>query len=263
MWSPGAAAIITTFLYQRNLRGLGWRPGQVRYLVFGYVAPLLCAVGAYGVVFASGAVGFPNPIFVAALAEQFGRQSHHMGPASLIAVALIYQGSVGMAIGIPFALGEELGWRGFLVPRLCQLASPFWTSVVSGLVCSLYHYPIILFAGYHSGGPWWQNVACFTALLVASAFVLTWLRMRSGSIWPAVLAHAAHNSFLQGFLDPLAVDGLSRRMLLTEFGVVLPFATGLLAIYVWNTRSEVPQPPETPSEDSAGCRAHSRERPQR
>jgi len=39
MWSPGVAALLTAFIFQRDLRGLGWERGPVRYLLVSYVLP--------------------------------------------------------------------------------------------------------------------------------------------------------------------------------------------------------------------------------
>src|SRR5215213_5051568 len=50
MWSPGIAALITTYALQRNSAGMGWRLSKTRYLLVGYGLPLAEAVLVYGVV---------------------------------------------------------------------------------------------------------------------------------------------------------------------------------------------------------------------
>jgi membrane protease YdiL (CAAX protease family) len=82
-------------------------------------------------------------------------------------------------------------------------------------------------------------MGCFTVLVVASSFALTWLRMRSGSVWPAVLAHAAHNAFVQGAFDPLAIDSSASRILLGEFGLALPLAAGVAGFCFWIKRAQL------------------------
>jgi membrane protease YdiL (CAAX protease family) len=236
MWSPGLAALATLLICGRGGHAMGLRPGRPWYLLLGYAAPFACGICVYGVVLGTGAVGFHPPASIGGLAEQLSSHLGLMNPAVHVGTTLVYQGTVGLAAGLPFALGEELGWRGFLTPRLFRITSFERASLSSGLLVAIYHYPLILWAGYNSGAPWWQNLGCFTGLVVSSAFVLTWLRMRSGSVWPAVLAHAAHNALVQDALDPLAAEGAARRLLLGEFGLALPLAAGVLALYVWTKR---------------------------
>jgi hypothetical protein len=49
VWSPGVAALITVFAFQRNLKGIGWRLGKPRYLLIGYGLPLVECTFVYGV----------------------------------------------------------------------------------------------------------------------------------------------------------------------------------------------------------------------
>jgi membrane protease YdiL (CAAX protease family) len=75
-------------------------------------------------------------------------------------------------------------------------------------------------------------LVCFTAGVVASAFISGWLRMRSQSIWPSVLVHASHNLFVQGIFDPLTANTGLARYATTEFGIGLSLtiaATAYLA----------------------------------
>ncbi len=50
MWMLGVAGLITTFAYQRNLRGMGWGLGKPKYYLIAYLLPVLYATIAYGVV---------------------------------------------------------------------------------------------------------------------------------------------------------------------------------------------------------------------
>lgn len=50
MWMPGLAAVIATFIFQRNIRGLGCGVGKPKYYLITYLLPILYAAIAYGVV---------------------------------------------------------------------------------------------------------------------------------------------------------------------------------------------------------------------
>lgn len=90
------------------------------------------------------------------------------------------------------AFGEELGWRGFLVPALRRYGT--WPALlISGLVWGLWHSPVILL-GYNFGRTDITGVLLMTAGCLVWGVLLGWLRLRSGSLWPAVFAHGAMNA---------------------------------------------------------------------
>lgn len=47
MWSPAVAGLVTTFIYQRNLRGMGWGLGKPKYYLIAFLAPVIYASIAY------------------------------------------------------------------------------------------------------------------------------------------------------------------------------------------------------------------------
>jgi hypothetical protein len=81
----------------------------------------------------------------------------------------------------------------------------------------------------------------FTWVVFAASVPFIWLRLKSGSVWTAVLAHASHNLFLQAIFDPLTVDHGMTRYVTTEFGVGMALAYTAAAWYFWRRRDELPQ----------------------
>src|SRR5215208_7093252 len=111
------------------------------------------------------------------------------------AVSQIVNFFIGIVIAtLTFSLGEELGWRGYLLP---QLLSVGWTRafVLVGLIWAAWHMPLIFFTPlYHSAGNRMIVVPLFVATIVAASFFFGYLRLWTGSVWPASLAHTAHNA---------------------------------------------------------------------
>jgi membrane protease YdiL (CAAX protease family) len=99
-----------------------------------------------------------------------------------------------LTIGLVTSLGEEIGWRGYLLPRLEFLGA--WAAVLlTGLAHALFHLPIILFTPlYHAGGNRVVVIPLFILSVTIVGMFLGYLRLSTGSVWPAVLAHSAHNS---------------------------------------------------------------------
>jgi membrane protease YdiL (CAAX protease family) len=232
MWCPGVAALITRLVFQRNLRGVGWGWGAMRWPVVGYLLPPMAALVVYGLVWLTGIGGFSTERLVADFAAEAGRRIPV--PAILGVLA-----TVGILQAMVFALGEELGWRGLLVPELAGMTSFTKTALLSGAVWAVYHYPLMLFADYSSGAPQWFALLTFTVSVMAASFYFAWLRLKSGSIWPAVILHASHNLFIQKIFDPLTVDRGSTQYFTTEFGIGLALADVGLAWYFWHRRGEL------------------------
>jgi uncharacterized protein len=218
MWCPGVGALVTRLAFQRDLRGQGWRPGEPRWVALAYVLPFAYAAATYGLVWLAGLGGV-----------DLGRFRTPVG-------VFVVLGSLQSLLS---ATGEELGWRGFLVPTLARTMSFGRAALVSGAIWAAWHVPLILFADYNAGTPAWYAVPCFAAMVVALAVPLAWLRLRSGSVWPAALLHATHNLFVQGFFDRVTVDTGPTRWLTGEFGAALAAAVALTAWLFWRARGAV------------------------
>jgi membrane protease YdiL (CAAX protease family) len=217
MWMPAVAALVTTFIHQRNIRGLGWAPGKTKYLALGYLLPIVYAGVAYGIVWLTGLGAYDG-----SAAAEFG------GLPIFLANAL----TLGVLQSALLALGEEIGWRGLLVPQMARATTFTRTALISGLIWGLWHVPLILFGDYNAGTPWWYSLLCFTVLIVGMNFAFTWLRLASSSIWPAVLMHASHNLIIQGVFDKLTADTGNTAFFTGEFGLVLALLGIVVAIVV-------------------------------
>ncbi|WP_052422717.1 CPBP family intramembrane glutamic endopeptidase [Nonomuraea candida] len=90
------------------------------------------------------------------------------------------------------ALGEELGWRGWLVPRLRRHG--VWPALLlSGVIWGAWHAPYTLLGfNYLNLGAW--AALMMIGLCTIYGVILAWLRLKSGSVWPAAVSHAAFNS---------------------------------------------------------------------
>jgi membrane protease YdiL (CAAX protease family) len=137
------------------------------------------------------------------------------------------------------ALGEELGWRGLLVPELAKLTTFTRTALISGAIWALWHTPLILFADYNSGAPKPYAVLCFAVAVIGISFAFAWLRLRSGSVWTGMLMHASHNLWIQGFFDRVTIDTGRTRWFTTEFGAALALVAVIVALVFWRLRHTI------------------------
>jgi uncharacterized protein len=237
MWCPGLSAIITSIILKRKISLLGWQWGKTRYQLWSYLVPLLYALIAYLVIWITGWGKFYNVDFVNQVSGSFGFDKLPKGIT--IVLYFIFMGIFGMPGSVATAMGEEIGWRGFLVPELYNRLGYTKTALLSGIIWSLWHYPILLFADYNSGTPAWYGLTCFTTLVISISFVFTWFRTKSNSLWTGVLLHASHNLFIQSIFSPLTKDTGNTKYFMDEFGAVLPVVCICFAIYFWLKRSEL------------------------
>ena len=105
---------------------------------------------------------------------------------------------LGVLVASLSAFGEELGWRGWLLPNLLPLGT--WPALLlSGAIWGVWHAPLILL-GYN-----YQRTDVLGLLLMVGwcmllGVLIGWLRLRSASVWPAVVAHGAVNAAVGALL---------------------------------------------------------------
>lgn len=235
MWCPGLSAMLTTLIYQRNLRGLGWsRPNPLSMLLLAYVVPLVYGTFAYGIVWVAGLGVFTT---------------QNLPPGQSLQTFIWQAAVVGLFIALGSAMGEELGWRGLLALQLAKTTTFTKTSIISGIIHTLWHVPLILFANYHSSTPIWFALICFSTMVISLNFLFVWVRLKSGSFWPAAAMHASHNTLVQTLFTTLTSPLTITPYIVGEFGAGLALVTAVTAYVFWRMRlsvgngsSQQPQP---------------------
>lgn len=91
------------------------------------------------------------------------------------------------------ALGEEIGWRGWLTPQLLPLGV-VPTIVITGAIWGLWHTPLILLGHNYPHLPGWLAVGAMVIFCTVIGGVLAWFTIRTNSVWPAALGHSTINA---------------------------------------------------------------------
>jgi membrane protease YdiL (CAAX protease family) len=216
MWTPGVAAMITCWVRRESVRDLGWTWRPWRYQAVSFLLPVGLSLAVFALVWGSGLGRFSGSAF-----SEDGSM-------------YVFMATFGLVAGIVLALGEEIGWRGLLVPELATRFGLTQTAFLSGIIWSVWHLPLIFFYGYRSDAPLGYALLWAIVGMVAGSFPLAWLRLRSGSLWTAAILHGTHNILVQEILDPLTIDTGPTRWLIGEFGCAIPLAWVGVAIVVWS-----------------------------
>jgi membrane protease YdiL (CAAX protease family) len=229
MWMPATAALLSCALLRIPVVSLGWNWRPARYEFLAYVLPLLYATPVYLAcwVFVPGSSGVAA--FAAQSARSFGMPASPVAGATIdIAVFATF----GIVRSVASALGEEIGWRGFLLPRLTGRFGFTGGCFISGCIWAVWHYPALLLADYNSGTPKPYALACFTVMVVAMAFVMGWIRLKSRSLWPCALLHASHNLFVQAVFDRMTQQQGRALYVTSEFGFGLAITIIVAALWL-------------------------------
>ena len=242
VWCPGFAALTTCWLFRIDLATLGWNWRPAKYEAWAYFIPIIYALPVYIATWALIPGSFAFAAFAARLGEAFGFPQHPR--AATLLLALPCYATVDVISSMADALGEEIGWRGFLLPRLVQQTGFTFGCLLSGCIWALWHYPELLFADYNSGTQPVFALTCFTLMVIGDSYILGWLRLKSGSLWTACVLHASHNLFIQAIFDRITAPAGRALYVSTEFGAGLVLTVGAFALYFWTRRQEVSAFPE-------------------
>ena len=223
--APGLAALITRFIYYRNFRDLGWGLPKLRFALVAYALPILVS----------------GSVFV--LAWLFAGYYTTGNTDTPVLQGFITTATVGVLALAVLSFGEELGWRGFLVPELAKITNFTKVALISGLIWAVWHWPLILFAADVTDfdkTPAWFTLPVFSVTLVAAATVMAWLTLRTRSLWPAVILHGSQNAITQNFFSEYTTQTGNSVYYVSEVGALIAIAWSVVAYLFWRARNAVP-----------------------
>ena len=219
MYAPFAAVLLAKI----PLRGMGWHlrlKGKARLFLaawFGWA--VLSALGAalyfllFPATFDRGGSALLAQLGETGL-EQLAAQGLTLQKLLWIqiAAALTYAPFVNTFL----ALGEEVGWRGAMYPMLKERFGPRKGRLLGGLIWGVWHWPVMILAGYNYGTAYWGapvlGPVLFCLICVSLGTLFDALYEKTNCIWIPALAHGAFNA-VSGvpalFLNPAFADRLT------------------------------------------------------
>ena len=213
-WTPNISAILLLIFYLKDESGVrrltsGWRKWRVspKWYLLAF-APMFVYFLSAGIYRAIGGIP-PGPDPIPALGFSF----------PIFAIIAIFTG----------ATGEELGWRGFALPRLQRRCSALISSLLLGLYWGIWHLPSWII----SGSPVTiETTFFFVATTVLNSIVVTCIfNNTKGSILLASIHHWSENVWSQyvvSYLGLISLDALNwiKTSIITILAVILIIALG-------------------------------------
>jgi hypothetical protein len=208
VYAPSISAIIVSGLIDgpagvRRLLGgfLRWRIGIQWYVAIFVGIPMLSAIA----MLLSAALA-RTPLIIDHWYQLFllGPTGHQiMRAAGAGGLWSVIPALLGSFLADPGPLGEELGWRGFALPRLLKDRSALSAGVILGAIWGVWHLPAFILAGTPQNN---MSFPLFMIGIVALSVLMTWaFKGTSGSVLAAVLIHWTFNTCTDMTRMPLAL----------------------------------------------------------
>ena len=226
MWMPAISAVIASvvsikeaeeqFSFKRLLHNTGFKLCKIKYILAGVLIPLVYLLIPYMIYWKM------NP-------ENF---AYSGVPVLLILRDCLPAAVIGIFTGLITATGEEIGWRGFLVPALNERIGLNKTLLVTGLFWCLWHFPLFIWGGYMEGQSLLYSLIAFVLCIFPVGVICGLLAIQSGSMWPCAFLHAAHNNYDQAVLG-LITRGEDALYYVSETGIFTIICVWIIAIVMY------------------------------
>lgn len=230
MMCPALSAFGTLKIMRRPISSLPWNLKKTKYLSLSYLVPVSYITIAYVLIWLFGFGNILNHNTILEWSQELGMQEFSSSIIILSMVVLL--SIVGVVKNIGSTLGEEIGWRGFFIYELRKIFSFGGVSIISGLIWSIWHWPIILLI-YKGSGNVILHISFFTLMILGISVILAYYTFKSNSLWPSVLFHSVHNIFIQKIFTPLTITNERSTFWIDEYGMMIPIITTIFAIYFW------------------------------
>lgn len=223
MWIPGLSAMAATYFALKENKEefhfysffpkLGIRSVKIRYILLGVLIPLLYIL-------------IPYLIYWQIHPENY----EYAGVPIFTVLKIIGPTMIG---GVFFkalsALGEEIGWRGYMIPYLTEKYDLKKAVIIVSLFWTGWHIPVLVGGDYMAGAPIWYKLPAFVLCIVPIGIIIGLLTYKAKSIWPAVFLHAAHNNFDQVVFGAMT-SGADRMYYVSETGIFTIICVWMFAL---------------------------------
>jgi len=226
MCIPLIGAIFVGRKYYKKQHSLGFNRCNFVYIILTVLIPLIYLVLSYGLfwLFAKGS-------YIGNLSELIGYAANYSGKEIPDRIAIIISLVITFPVCVITALGEEVGWRGFMYPVMQRIWGWKKAIILSGCIWAVWHLPLVISGLYLPDTVMIYRIPAFIIEVFAITVIITWIRMKSNSVWTAILFHVIHNYLDQVILQSLTKN-TNRAYFVGETGIITIFFTALIAVLI-------------------------------
>ncbi len=231
MWTPGIIAIFFRLFQREPIANFGLKLGSLKDWVFTFLSIVLLTGLPFSILWLTGISSFILPEDVL---------TRFQNPILSLLYFLILSLPVRILISSILGLGEEIGWRGYLYPKLKE-NYPKLASILTGLVWVFWHLPLIIWAGYGSNGSIFWSVILYSVIIFCLALFLNFLWERSMSVWLVAFAHGLYNQLIQNVFPLFSENNFYLKTLTGESGFLSLFTTIMLIFLILKFYPKIPK----------------------
>lgn len=223
MWAPGLGAIIATrWTEGRELKSLQLgKLGKRTAYLWAWSVPIFLVALTGLATWMLGLGAFDVDLSVLKENLTVMDQTPDLTVQQIVGLQFVSALLIAPVINTVFALGEEMGWRGFLLPRLLPLGQTK-AMLLTGVIWGVWHAPAVA-QGFNYPQHPWLGTLMMVGFTTAFGIFLGWLYFKTRSPWAPAFAHGTLN----------AVAGLPllfMTSLNTLWGGTITSLTGLVAV---------------------------------
>jgi membrane protease YdiL (CAAX protease family) len=221
---PMAVAFVLKLIFYKKQNPLRFRAGKPLYYLLAVIIPL-CYIGLGYILywlFVPGTFAGTDVLIEAV--------TNTMGIPNLpLAIVIVF--SLSILLSMIGSLGEEAGWRGLMYPIMHGLWGRNKALIVSGLIWAVWHIPLMIGGVYNLGAPLWYGIPMFIIQVLALTVVVSWLSIKSNSVWPAAIWHTMQN-FLNQFVFRSMTTIENSVYFIDETGIISTVSVVLFAVFI-------------------------------
>ena len=218
MWSPGISAILSRLLFSGSIKDLAWKLPKTKFLLFAFILPFAYII-VYLLLWITG---------ISKISNDFLKQ--------IVTSEFLTEYPLLIAIGLFYAMGEEIGWRGFLTTRLLKYKTFLQTSFIVGTIWALWHLPILYLMLAKADINILLALSIYSLGVIVETFMYTWFVKKSSSVWPCIILHASYNFHIQEVFDKLLIKDGSTTFITGEFGIAILIVSLIIAFILYLKR---------------------------
>ena len=136
-----------------------------------------------------------------------------------------------IVIIVLIAIGEEYGWRGFLLPRLLKKLNVFYSSMILGLIWGVWHFPAYLI---ETGVPLNMHFLVFLLWVVIGTLFISWIYYYTKSVLTSILIHISANAAFNYLLILPEFTGS-----MNTFWLFILYLSVLMILVYWFRRKDL------------------------
>ena len=219
MFTPAIGSLLTRLVTKEGMENSILRinlNGNGKYYLIAVAVPIIyTAIETVLNVAVLGSKFDPNAVFELAGVSVVGYTA-----------SIFFNIAISLAL-FPVFLGEELGWRGYLFPKLKTVMNRPAAYIVCGIIWGIWHTPAIIdglnFGKDYAGYPY-LGILLMCVFCTGTGIIFTWLTEKTNSVYPAAFAHAVNNN-ATGLI--VALSGTNDESKVLQF-----FIVGTAAIFI-------------------------------